>query len=97
MTLEAAEHRRVKREAMERRNAAARRRRAERWCRDYPAEVLEWRTAWGNVRYTVKAVGFSPVTEPFLEDAVARLIATIAHFRASGATHGPTGGRIRGI
>jgi cellulase/cellobiase CelA1 len=95
MTLTGAEHQRVKREAMDARNARARYRRAQRWCADLGVEVRPWRTPFGNPQYTLHAPGFHPVTSDTLEGAVAALDATISTWCESPtATHGPTGAKL---
>jgi hypothetical protein len=95
MSLTGAEHQRVKRAAMDARNARARFRRAQRWCAELGVEVRPWTTVQGNRRWTLHVPGFHPVTSDALERAVAALDATISTWCESPtATHGPTGAKL---
>jgi hypothetical protein len=98
MTLSAADHQRVKRETMATRTAGRRYGRRR------------WRRAWDFVQasgarvavqerpeglfYFVRVPGFHEQSARCLPDAVDQARATVAHFLASGATHGPTGRRL---
>jgi len=48
----------------------------------------------GGFLYEVRVPGFHPQTARTLPDAVDQARATVAHFLAVGATHGPTGRRL---
>jgi hypothetical protein len=100
MPLTAAEHARVKRQAMHARNAGARygrwsRKRAEAWIARTGATVARDQVP-GGLLFTVHVPGFHPQYAVRLEWAVAQLAANVEGFCASPtATHGPTGAGLR--
>lgn len=98
MSLDTAEHRRVKRETRATRNRMARNRRAAlarawAWIEAVDARVVAEATPTGLL-YTISVPGFHPATARLLPHAVDALQANIETFCNSPAVKGPTGAKL---